>query len=213
MRVETITPPAYTAVLLDEVKDHLRIDGSDEDAALGALSVSACTLVESWLDLALVDRTVAIYLDAWPKSAPKGNDPWWDGVADGAITLLTTEAYHTALPLKPVRSISTIEITASDDTSSVWGADNYYLKPGISPVLARKYGKVWPNPGVPVDGIKITATAGFGPDWNSVPAGIRQALLMLIAHQYYNRGDETTEPLLRASGAEALLTPYREMRI
>lgn len=214
MRVQTIDIPAHTAILLDEVKDHLRIDGAEEDAALGALVAAATSVIESHLDLALVNRTVKLHLNHWV--GPGNSDaeaPWWNGVADGAISMVQPETYHVALPVKPLQSISAVEITVAGGSTVEWGADNYYLKPGLTPALVRKYGRAWPVPGIAVDGIKITAVAGFGPDWNHVPASLRQALLMLVTHLYYNRGDAEAANSLKASGAEALLAVYRGMRL
>ncbi|MBL4837125.1 MAG: phage head-tail connector protein [Kordiimonadaceae bacterium] len=214
MRIETLTVPGVNAILLDEVKDHMRIDGTDEDASLGALVGTATSLVEGYLDLALIDRQVALYLDAWPTtSGKKANEPWWNGVADGAISTLDSSCYHVPLMIKPVHIISGIDITTADGSTVAWGTDNYYLKPGMAPALVRKYGRSWPVPGVRADGIKITATAGFGADWNTVPASIRQALLMLVAHLYYNRGNEAGGNAFLASGAAPLLASFRDMRI
>ncbi len=214
MRVETVSMPEKTAILLDEIKDHLRIDCADENAALGALSATAITLVETYLDMALVERPVVIYLDNWPaQSKANDTDPWWDGVADGAVTTFTRTVLHSDLPVKPLSSIEKIEIKVADGELIEWGNNNYYLKPGLAPSLVRAHGRAWPVPGMGADGIKISATAGFGPDWNHVPASIRQALLMLVAHLYYNRGDTAEGSPLKESGADALLAAYRGMRL
>ncbi|MFC3051651.1 head-tail connector protein [Kordiimonas pumila] len=212
MRTETLLQPAYVPVLLDEVKDHLRIDGAEEDAALGALISTSVTLVETWLDMALINRTVAVYLDTWPETQA-GTGTWWNGVADGVVSMLQSDIFHAPLPVRPVSAVASIGVTAADGTTSAWNTDDYYLKPGLAPAIVRKYGRVWPQPGVPADGIKITVTAGFGADWNTVPAGIRQALLMLVTHLYYNRGDTSGDPALKASGALGILAPYRTVRL
>lgn len=215
MRIEMTKEPAYSPVLLDELKDHLRIDGAGEDAVLGAVIAASVGQVETWLDGALVNRNADIYLDAWPDAGPVSaqTDPWWNGVADGAMPHLTQERLHAQLPIKPVSSIAAIHVQDATGTEIQWNSDNYYLKPGLNPAVVRKYGRLWPVPGVPAEGIRISVTAGFGADWNTVPAGIRQAVLMLAAHLYYNRGDTPTEPALKASGACSLLKPYREQRL
>lgn len=215
MRIETTAEPVYSPILLDELKDHLRIDGAGEDASLGAFITSSVALVERWLGGALINRSVDIYLDAWPSmgTAQVQTDPWWNGVADGAMPHLTQERLHVSLPIKPVSSIAAIRVKDATGTEILWNSDNYYLKPGLTPAVVRKYGRLWPVPGVPAEGIRISAIAGFGADWNAVPAGIRQAVLMLAAHLYYNRGDTPTEPALKASGAHSLLMPFREQRL
>ncbi|MCJ9428689.1 head-tail connector protein [Kordiimonas marina] len=211
MRLETLTDPTAEPLLLAEVKDHLRLDGSVEDAALGALISAARDMVERHLGLALTDRQVAVYLDAWPGETADGS-PWWSGVRDGAIPALSTACHFVRLPVRPVSAIADVTILAADGTGSIWDASNYYLKPGHQPGLYRKQGAAWPAPGQVADGIRITVTAGFGPSWNDVPAAIRQALLMLVAHLYSHRGDDQGEAL-GASGAAQILLPYRERRL
>ena len=212
MRVEPLSKPITTALLLDELKDHLRIDGAEEDASLGAFTASATTLVETYLDMALVHRSVVIYLDAWGADK-SGSIDWWQGVVDGSLTELQAESEALLLPVKPVSSIDKIEIHTAVGGTVLWGADNYYLKQGLAPVIVKKLGRSWPVPGVPVEGIQIHVTAGFGPSWNDVPATIRQAILMLAAYFYYNRGDGEVASAMKASGAEGLLASYKRMRL
>lgn len=214
MRIETNAPALTTALLLEEVKDHLRIDGADEDASLGSLIAAATTLVENYLEMALVHRSVEFYLDSWQQSTgfQEGGD-WWQGVTDGSLSNLQAKAVAVALPIKPVASIEKIEITTTAGATVLWAAENYYLTPGLSPLLACRYGRAWPVPGIGQDGIKISATAGFGPDWNSLPATIRQALLLLVTYFYYHRGDAEMGNALKASGADTLLQSYKGLKI
>jgi len=218
MRIEQQNAPETTPILLDEIKEHLRIDGAEEDANLGALGAAAVAVIETHLDMALVNRPVVIYLDSWPAAGSRSVDvPWWSGVAEGAITELEQVAYHAPLPVKPVQSVEAVEIITAGGSTVAWGVENYYLKPGINPALVRQYGRAWPVSGAVAEGIRISVTAGFGANWNHVPASIRQALLMLVTHMYYNKGDAPTgiatgNPL-KASGASNFLTAYRDMRL
>lgn len=194
-------------------------DGDDYEIGTGTLvaagTLERTTVEETLVAGTLINRTVDIYLDAWPQTRP--NKPcesdWWNGVADGAISDISHEQFHANLPIKPVSSISSITVEDSTGADVLWGDSNYYLKPGLAAAVVRKYGRMWPVPGVPAEGIRIRAVAGFGADWNAVPAGIRQAVLMLATHLYYNRGDTSSEPALKASGAAQLLAPYRGQRL
>jgi uncharacterized phiE125 gp8 family phage protein len=73
----------------------------------------------------------------------------------------------------------------------------------------------WPKPGRPANGIEIAFTAGYGPVAADVPAPIRQAILLLIAHWYEHRSPLEdgihTEPL--PNMVSELLAPYRSMRL
>jgi Phage gp6-like head-tail connector protein len=221
MRTLVITEPASEPILLDEFKDHLRLDGSDEDASLGAFIQTARSLVENYLSLALVDRTLALYLDRWPLQDGSGTlgaeALWWSGTATGALSLLDRLASVASLAMRPVSAISSIVVVAPDGTETLWAADNYQLKPGLRPLIALQSGRRWPVPGRTVDGIKITLTAGFGPSWNQVPASLRHGVLVIASHLYANRGEASmngdTAGVIAASGAASMLAPYHERRL
>jgi len=215
MRTEALTLPVAEPLLLDEVKDHLRIEGAAEDAALGALITAARLSVEEYADLRLINRTEAIYLDAWPLVRKQDTSPWWSGSANGAVSLLSSAAGFAALTVRPVSAIASITIVAVDDSETVWDAGNYQLKPGMKPSVALKTSRRWPVPGRALEGLKITLTSGFGPDWNYVPASVRQAVLMQAGYLYTHRGDNggSTSNAVVASGAASLLAPYRERRV
>lgn len=188
MTINILIQPETEPVLLGELKAQLRIDGNEENPALAGFIVSARTILENYTGLALVSRGVEITLDEFP-----------------------TEGHP--LPVRPISSIEGIQIITSAGSSVSWGADNYYLVPGISPSLHLHSGRQWPVPGQKKGAIRIQATAGFGENWNTVPADLQQALLLLAAYLYTHRGDDTAGNAMTASGAASLLKPYREYRI
>ena len=76
-------------------------------------------------------------------------------------------------------------------------------------------GTALPAPGVAALGIEIQFTAGFGAAATDVPAPLRQAILLLVAHWYENR-----EPVVAGIAATrfpdaviGLLEPYRMRRL
>jgi len=218
MRTQIMTGPASEPVLLEEFKDNLRLDGAEEDASLGAYISTARTMIEDHANLMMVDRTLDLYMNKWPLEAVapglhRSHDPWWSGVADGAITDLGQAASYAVLPVRPVSQISSIAIVAADGSENLWATENYHVRPGLQPAIALAPGGRWPVPGKPVDGIRISLTAGFGADWNQVPASLRQALLMLAGYLYGNRGEQGSDGAVIASGAASLLRPYRERRL
>lgn len=209
MRTETLSAPVMEPLLLDEVKNHLRIDGTADDAGLGALLQAAREMIETHTGLCLINRRLALYLDSWPGSF--GKMPWWQGVACGSMAAFSRMTEYLPLGVRPVQSIEAVRLYDADGTATLWGAENYDLKPGLEPVLYRKKGS-WPQAGRSFDGICIELTAGFCESWNNVPADIRQALLLLVTHLYENRG-ETEGKAMAASGASAILQPYRKLSL
>lgn len=68
----------------------------------------------------------------------------------------------------------------------------------------------WPTTLDKPDSIKITVTAGYC----SLPAPLKAAILMTVAHWYAHRENVTHGQLLEVPrSTEALLFPYRDMRL
>jgi uncharacterized phiE125 gp8 family phage protein len=83
-----------------------------------------------------------------------------------------------------------------------------------SAILAPRRPREWPDLPAATSAIEIDLEAGFGPAAADVPAPIRQALLMLVAHWYENReagpGDPRAAP---PPAVSALLAPYRRVAL
>ena len=211
MRIETLSAPTSGTLLLDEVKDHLRLGSSDEDAALAALMRTAETMMENHLGAALVAREVRVYLDRFTASAATP-DLWWQGTLEGPMSWAQGAASTLPLPVRPLIEVSKVEIWRADGWDE-WPAANYSVSPGMTAFLHAADGAAWPTPARASGGIRITARIGFGEDWNAVPPAVRHALQQLVAWLYSHRGDEAAEDAMTASGAVALVAPYRKARL
>ena len=66
MTAVLIEGPAVEPVSLAEVKEHLRVDGPDEEPLIVALITTARLTIEHLAGLALVTQRWAVVLDAWP---------------------------------------------------------------------------------------------------------------------------------------------------
>jgi uncharacterized phiE125 gp8 family phage protein len=184
--------PAVEPVSLAEAKAHLRVDGTAEDTLIGSLIVTSRLHVEAALGMALVTQGWSYFLDAWPPSR------------------------EVALPLRPVQSITAVRVYADDESLVTLAADSYLLD-GLGPParIVRRPTSVWPSPTRAANGIEIAFVAGYGDAAADVPAPIRQAVLLLVAHWHEHR-----EPVeLGATGAPVppmvseLLLPYRGLRL
>ena len=184
--------PAVEPVSLAEAKAHLRIDGSAEDTLISSLIITSRLHIEAALGLALITQSWSYFLDAWP------------------------EGPELALPLRPIQSISAVKLYAADESVTVVPADTYLLDGAATPTrLVRRAGLPWPIPSRAANGIEIALVAGYGDAAADVPAPIRQAILLLVAHWHEHR-----EPI--AIGAPSapvpsmvseLLQPYRRVRL
>jgi len=171
---------AVTApVLLDEVKDHIRLTGEAEDSLLAALVEAATAAVERASGLTLLNREVTAILQS-----------------DGTDVLM--------LPVRPIGALQSVSAVSPEGAKSPLDAAAYRLEQGLFPrlrLLEETTGR-----------LEIACTVGFGADWNAAPPDLRQAVLLLVAHLYENRG-ENPGCALRDSGAADLMTTYRELRL
>jgi uncharacterized phiE125 gp8 family phage protein len=184
--------PAVEPVTLAEAKAHLRIDGTAEDTLIGSLIVTSRLHVEAALGLALITQSWSYFIDAWPPGR------------------------ELALPLRPVQSITAVRLYAADESVQTVASDTYLLDGAGSPArLVRKASLAWPKPSRAANGIEIAFVAGYGNAAANVPAPIRQAILLLIAHWHEHR-----EPVeIGAASVPVppmvcdLLQPYRPVRL
>lgn len=167
MRLKLKTAPTVEPVTLTEVKAQLRIDGTDEDTYLELLISAARDYIEQYTARALLNQTWYAYLDKFPT---------------------TREVIY--LPKSPLSSVSSIKYTDNDGVTQTWGSSNYVVDAQTSSParISLAYNTAWPTSVRPqANAVVIEFVAGYGATAASLPAGIRQAALILIAHWYENR--------------------------
>jgi uncharacterized phiE125 gp8 family phage protein len=184
--------PAVEPVTLAEAKAHLRVDGTAEDTLIASLIIASRLHIEAALGIALVTQSWSYFLDAWPPRA------------------------ELTLPLRPVQSIAAVRLYAADESVDTLDADSYLLDgAGVPARLVRAAALTWPRPGRVANGVEVAFVAGYGAAAADVPAPIRQAVLLLVAHWYEHREPVaigqpgTTVPAMVAE----LLAPYRWVRL
>jgi uncharacterized phiE125 gp8 family phage protein len=184
--------PAVEPVTLAEAKAHLRVDGSAEDTLIASLIVTSRLHVEAAAGLALITQGWSWYLDAWPRG------------------------HALKLPLRPVQSIAAVRLYDEAGAAAALDPATYLLDGAAAPPRLVRHGALpWPKPSRIANGIEIAFTAGFGPAAADVPAPIRQAILLLIAHWHEHRSPledgVDAEPL--PTMVSELLGPYRSVRL
>lgn len=183
MSLQIITPPAIEPVTLDEAKAYLKVDTGDDDALIGALIAAARTRSEWHIGRALLTQSWILWLDCWPV----------DGIAE--------------IPLPPLQGVSAVTLYAPDGSASVFDASRYFVD-----VASQPGGVVFDCSNAPIanlrsrDALAIAFTAGYGAAASDVPAPVKQAILVIVAGLYANRGDG---PASEPPAAQALLAPYR----
>jgi hypothetical protein len=206
MNAILITPPAAEPVALADAKAWLRIDTNAEDTAISALIAAARQAVEAATRRCLVTQGWRIVLDAWP----------FVGAADGSLGALRLTAppalLEARLPLAPLATVSAVRVYDAGGQPQALAAALWRL--ADAPDKARLvFTAAPPNPGVVAGGIEIDVVAGYGAA-SDVPAALRQAILMLVADWFENRGDaDAGGPQNLPKRVTTLVAPYRRGRL
>lgn len=183
-----ISGPAVEPISLDEMKAYLRIDDDDvtQDDLIAGLVRAARLMVEAASRRILIEQSWRVVLDRWP--------------IGGTILL----------PLSPLIAVDGIKVTdrsgnASDIPASAFETDGFSDPPRVAVAGA-------PEPGKPRNGISIELRAGYGAAPEAVPATLKLAIRILVAHWFENRGDVTGEQFLPPE-ALALVAPFQRVRL
>ena len=190
-----ISGPAVEPVTLAEAKAHLRVDGTAEDTLVASLIVTSRLHVEAVAGLALVTQSWSWYIDAWPPGPP---------------------GHAVKLPMRPIQSIAAVRLYDEAGTATTLDPATYFLDGTAAPPRLIRHGAVpWTRPGRVANGIEVAFTAGYGNAAADVPAPIRQAVLLLVAHWYEHRSpvEEGTHPAPLPDMVSDLLAPYRAPRL
>jgi uncharacterized phiE125 gp8 family phage protein len=177
----TSTVTASDIITTADLKDHLRVDHTDEDDFIEALREAAIEYVESYCNIKLGDRTAVFYTDAFPN--------------------------YLELPVGPVQSLSGITYNTDRTTTVTLDATYYYYElvrqPArisfISPPQVEEYTH---------NGVQIAITVGY-PEAD-IPKAILHAIRLMVGHWYENRRQVVmTKPAELPMGVHSLLNPFR----
>jgi len=99
------------------------------------------------------------------------------------------------IPKPPLQSITTITYVDTAGQSQTWSSSNYLVDAPSGPRCRRgrvapAYGVVWPFTQAQIKAATVRFVAGYGATGASVPALLRQALLMDLSALYEHRGDD-----------------------
>lgn len=183
-----LTAPAIEPLSLDEAKAYLRVEHSDDDDVIAALSAGSRIHVEAQTRRALITQSWRMSADSWPE--------------DGRL---------------PVRPAPLQELTAArvydfDGSTRDIDIQAFVLDRAASALAFAPW--ALPAPGRVVAGIEIDVTVGYGDAAIDVPEPLRQAIRLLVAHWYENRGLAAigTVTVLPTTVA-ALIAPYRMLSL
>ena len=181
--------PAVEPLSLDEAKAFLRVEHSDDDAVIAALMAGSRIHVESQTRRALITQSWRLSADDWPP--------------DGRLQILPA----------PLQALTAARVYDFEGLAHDVDVQAFVLDKGASLLAFAPW--ALPAPGRVAAGIELDVTVGYGDAASDVPEALRQAIRLLVAHWYDNRG------LIAVGqrGAElpatvsALIAPYRMLSL
>lgn len=206
--LRVVTPPALPSVPLAIVRQHVRVDNTDDDGLLGLYLESATQTIESFLGRVLISTVLSWDVMDVPianvSMVPAGNLL----VLPLAFSGLSLAGRALELPRAPVQQVLSFRMGVGADAVDI-AANRYSQDLGQDPARLRLLnglslsGSLYGSPG-----FSVTFRAGYGDNPSAIPAPIRHALLLLTSYGYERRGDDGGE---MPSVIERLLWPYRMM--
>lgn len=175
-----------TVLSLAEAKEHLRVDDDEQDALIAGLIMAAEDHVERMTGLVLERRTIC-----------------------EAIT-----GFGGRIRTWPIASIDVVEYVDGAGVDRQLQSTAYRVNKAARPARLMNVGAPWPALGRLNGTVALTLTAGFE-DSTNVPAGVVQAIRMIVGHFFRNRDAVVTagSPVEVPIAVDMLLEPYRPRAI
>jgi uncharacterized phiE125 gp8 family phage protein len=170
------------------MKAYLRVDEDDaaQDDLISGLIKAARLTIEAASRRILIEQSWRVVLDRWPR--------------DGVILL----------PLAPLIAVDAISIVDASGGATELPEDRFEADALSDPPRIAVPGA--PEPGRSRNGISIALRAGYGTTPEAVPATLRLAIRILVAHWFENRGDVAGNQILPPE-ALALVAPFQRARL
>lgn len=185
------TPPAAEPIGSAELKRHLRVNSTAEDAEIIAKAKSARALVEDWTGRQLMQAT-------W--------DMWFDRFPEGTDEI--------AIPKPPLQSVTHVQYYDEAGTLQTFGTGNYFVDAVSAPGRLRLTdGAAWPatqNRRPNAVNVRFVAGYGTGTAETGVPENARDAIKLITADLFAHREARLDAPKVEDNPQlKALLWPLR----
>ena len=159
-----VTAPTEYPVTVLECKDHIIIDGNDDDALLTAYIAAATAQAQVWCNRQFVTATYDWFLDSFPG----GSCPF-------------------RAPRAPLQSVTTLKYTDENGTQQTWTNTNYRVDSDSAPGrITEAYDVVWPTTRSITNAVEIRIVCGYGAA-SAVPDSIKHAIKMMVGAMYADR--------------------------
>lgn len=175
-----VVAPTAEPVTLAEAKAWVQQDHAADDALISGLITAGRSLIEQQTGLVFLPATYRLVADQFP-------------------------CWTLRLPRYPLRSVSSIEYIDSAGDLQTLDSSSYLVDTDSTPGLIEPaYGEAWPTARYQARAVRITFEAGYSLA-SDVPEPLKQAIKMLVALGYAQRGDL---PVTLPDFVGHLITPY-----
>lgn len=182
--LENISASIDEPVSIDDAKEHLRIDASDEDALIRGYLTAARQVAENYANRVIASQQFRLTLDSFP--------------------------LQIHLPKTPVISVDSFTyVDTNGDSQTLSSGSGYFLSnDDFDPVLKPPYNSSWPDTESGFEKVVITFTAGF----SAVPQNVKSAILLIVGDLYNNREHSAPITLHEVSfSSRSLLDPIKRV--
>jgi hypothetical protein len=203
LTLTTVTPPTSEPLLLQEAKDHLRVDSDDENAQIARLISAARVDAESFLNRRIARATLKLQLDQFPGAYENGY------CHDGLTRRSRSGVDAIRPPSPPLVSVTSIVYTDTNGTAQTLSASAYIVDADSEPGrIVPAYGTCWPATRCIPNAVRIVYVAGYATTAEELHP-IKQAMLLHIGWHYENREATKAE----RGAYESLLWPLRSVEM
>ena len=188
MGLSLVTAPTTEPLSIVDAKKHCGVDLDDNDALIGVYITTARQFAEGATRRAFVAQTWDFTLDRFPVGAIK-------------------------LPIQPVSSVTYVQYVDSAGATQTFteGTSPDVTKydvftDGPRTTIVPKYNLPWPDTRDHPNAVTVRFVAGY----TTFPEDLKQAIRLLVGHQYENReavviGQSITDLPM---GVQSFLSPY-----
>ena len=163
--------PTLLPVQVDDARDEIGIDITDDDSTLERKIKLATAVIESRYSIAVMSQTWRLQMQSW------FDRPYFRR-ACCAIEI----------PRPPFGAVTSIAYVDQNGDSQTWSESStgYQIATqGNRTLIMPSYNVAWPNTRWQLDAVVITHTCGAS-DQSNVPAQVTEAILALVQHEYEN---------------------------
>ena len=197
MALSVVTPPTTLAVPLADAKTYLRVDGTNEDSLIAGLIQAATDHVERVTRRTMIYTTYRLRLDSFP---------------DGPIELPRSPAVDITAGGNYAYDMPSVDYfdQVGDEVSLEKEVDYELDLTENPPCLQLPAMTYWPlTKAGKAKAVTVDFVAGYGPTAATVPALLKQGILLLVGHWYENREAVGSVGSEMALAVDSILKIYR----